>query len=441
MPELSKKIQNSAIYYKWYDWAFKKYDSYKFMLGARDGWFGNQEEAFVKELQKRLGIVQDGIFGDRTAAAANYTWPGWSAPPVVKPRRKIWITSSPGSGADPELGPSHDLGERCVRELNLNHEMLRFKKGGYLGFMGGDPTYSYYEVTWSQCKAKEAFLDNNADAQEAMKLAKLAAARLFPGTPENLLNDEQLVLIAKELEFEQHDSGYSQSAEGIEDAAEYLYGDPGYIHYGDPDQAASTGKYRLIRHCLKLIVNFGNPSTPVTGISRKVRPEWLAKKIRNVNYDNDFYAKVPASDKIRPAFYQIIVEAETELPFFARIIRVAIPIIQEWAKVAVPFVAPLLGNFGPLLVTGLSMLNGLQGIGSNQNLGGLLGLAGQATSEREKKIDQDIIDLLKPMGLVTNAIPLVQLVGSLPGLEAHGRYPFDPVKMDEAFRHILWFRR
>ena len=155
MPELSKKVQNPQLYYHWYDWATKKYASYAFLLGKRDGWFGSDEEAFVRELQKRLGIVIDGIFGDRTAAAAKYAWFGTAVPPVVKKRRKIWVTSAPGSGADGNVGPSYELGQRCVRELDLNHQWLTFVKGGYLGFLGGNPKYSYVDVTWDECMAKK----------------------------------------------------------------------------------------------------------------------------------------------------------------------------------------------------------------------------------------------------------------------------------------------
>jgi hypothetical protein len=282
-------------------------------------------------------------------------------------------------------------------------------------------------------------LDNNPDVQEAVVKARQAMRTLFPGRNENELTDSDLVLIAAQIEFEHHMTGYSQSADGTEEACEMIYGDGGHVHPGDPDQITSApGPYRLIRHTLKLVVQFGNPSTAGTGIARKVRSPWLAKKVRNVAYDNDFYAKVPTSDKIRPAFYAIIVEAEMELPFFVHILRVAIPIIEKWAATALPFIAPLLGGFGPLVQLALGMLPGLAGLGNNPLLGNMLGQAGSAGDD---KVDADLIALLTPTGLLSNIPGLIGLIAALPGLQAHGQYPFDPVKMDEAYNHIASFRR
>jgi hypothetical protein len=436
MPELKKGYQG-PLYYPWYDWAFKYAKSYNFLLGARDGYFGNGEDLFVREMQRRLGIVIDGVFGDRTAAAVHYTWPGTQSPPVVAPRRKIWITSSPGSGADAELGPSHDLGDRCRDVLKLNHQMMRFQKGGYLGLLGGNPAFSYNEVIWDQYHAILSFLDNNADAQEAMRLAYAYLAK--KGWREEDVTDSQLVEIAQNLEFEHHHSGYSQSAQGVEEACEYIYGDGGFIHPGDPTQTPSApGKYRLIRHTLKLVVNFGNPSTPITGIARKTRSPWLARKVRNVNYDNDFYAKVPLSDNIRPTFYAEIVTSEMELPYFVHVIRIAVPIIMKWAATFIPFIGPLLGGFGPMVQLGLGMINGLQGVANDPQMGNLLGLAGSNIDiETTNKLEY----LLSPTGVLENIPGLIQLIAALPGLQAHGNYPFDPFMMDQAFNHIASFTR
>lgn len=444
MPELKLGYQGDE-YYPWYDWAFKYARSYNFLLGKRDGYFGADEDRFVRELQKRLnasgisGIVIDGKFGDRTAAAVGYRWKGQASPPVVPARRKIWITSSPGSGADAELGPSHDLGDRCRRDLALNHVMMRFTKGGYLGFLGGNPEFSYNEVIWDQYKAMESWLDNCADAQEALRLARAFVAQ--KGWREEDLTDAQLWEVGQSLEFEHHHSGYSQSADGVEEACEMLYGDGGHVHPGDKSGMPSApGRYRIIRHCLKLLVQFGNPSTKGTGIARKTRSVWLDKKICNVNYSNDFYAVVPASDKIRPAFYAIIVQSEISLPFFVHVLRIALPILQKWAAVALPIVGPMLGGFGPLLQMGLSLITGVGSLATSPALGGLIGMAGSAD---DTKVDQDIIDLLSPTGLLSieEITGLFGLLIALPGLQAHGNYPFDPVMMEIAFQFIFKFRR
>jgi hypothetical protein len=426
MPELKLGYQG-PLYNPWYDWAKKNYGSYSFLLGNRDGYFGGDEERFVKEMQRRLGIVIDGKFGDRTASAVGYKWPGTTVPPVVKARRKIWIYTFPGSGALGDVGPSHDLGERCKNVLNINHQWVRFQVGGYLGFMGGDPTFSYNDVIWDQYKSLEWLLDNNPDAQEAMRLAEQTCIQKQWDV--DSLTDAQLIEIAKLLEFEHHLSGYSQSAQGAEEAAEMLYGDGGFVHPGDKTHTPSNpGRYRLIRHTLKLVVQFGNPSTAGTGIARKVRSLWLRKKIRNVNYDNDFYAKVPASDEIRPAMYAIIVEAEMELPFFVHVLKIAVPVILG--------IVPIFGGlFGPLGALAVAAATGLGAF--TPLLGGLMGQA----SAGDEEVDRKLIDMLSITGLIKNLPGLIGLISALPGLQAHGNYPFDPFMMDQAYNHIAGFRR
>jgi len=431
MPEL-KLGYNGPEYYRWYDFCKKMFASYADMLGARDGYFGAAEKAFVMELQRRLNLngarlVIDGIFGDRTAAIVGYRWTGTTTPPVVQPRRKIWIFTYPGSGANWDQGPSFDLGNRCKDVLKLNHQPVYFQKGGYLGFMGGDATFSYDDVIWDQCKSKEYLLDHNTDAQEALRLARQICIQ--KEWHEENLTDDQLQWIASQLEYEEHDSGYSQSADGVEEMMEYLYGDPGYIHPGDTSQTPSTGKYRLLRHCVKLLVQFGNPSTKDTGIARKVRSAWVYRKVRNVNYETDFYAKVPLSDDIRPPMYRIIVKANMSLPFFVHVIRLGARIIPQWMGV----LGGVFGPFAQIMVAGMAGINlGLPLFGQ------LFGMAG---SHEDQKVDDQIYNLLIPTGVITNFNDLIALIGALPGLNDHGRYPFDPVMMEQAYQHIAGFRR
>ncbi|WP_419402617.1 hypothetical protein [Mycobacteroides abscessus] len=147
------------------------------------------------------------------------------------------------------------------------------------------------------------------------------------------------------------------------------------------------------------------------------RPVWLAKLVRNVNVRNDFYAVAP--DNIRPAFYAIIVQAELELPFFVHVLRIAVPIITDWATAALPIIGPLLGGFGPMAQMGLGMISGLQGIGQNPLFGNLMGQAG---SSRDTKVDDDLRRLLSPTGVLQNIPGLIALIAALPGLQAHGEY-------------------
>lgn len=436
MPLPYKKGSNGPEILAWQNWAYRWAASYADIIGSKDSYFGLGEEAFVKIMQGKLGIAQTGIFGQLEASLTGFKVGSTVVNPPVAERRKIWIYTSPGSGADYWMGPSFELGEMCKNILKLNHQPVYFQKGGYLGLLGGDNKFSYNEVIWDQCKSIEWLLDNNPDAQEALQKAQ-EIIEIWGYESQDQLNDLDLIKLADELEFETHFSGYSQSADGVEEALEYLFGYAGRVHPGDKTMTPSTGKYLLLRHCVKLVVQFGNPSTHITGIARKIRPEWLRKKIRNVNKPNDFYAVVPNTDRIRPAFYGIIIQAEMELPFFVHVLRVAIPIIVKWAATVLPIFGPLLGSgFGPLVQVALGALNGLQGIGQNPDFGILMGMAG---SEKDKEVDQAIIDILAPTGILENIPGLIQLVASLPGLQAHGMY--DGNDVTTAYNHIAGFRR
>lgn len=372
----------------WQDWAYANYKSYADLIGAKDAYYGLGEQAFTREQQRRLGLPQTGVFDEFTAARVGFK----GAKPIA--RRKIWIYTAPGSGADWWLGPSFDLGERCKNVLHLNHQPLSFQKGGYLGLMGGDPGFSYNEVTWDQCKSLEYNLRNNPDiADPALEI---------------------------------WGSGYSQSADGMEDAYEYLFGDPGFVHPGDHTRTPSTGEFAHLRSRLNGLVQFGNPSTKGTGIANKVRPPWLDKLIRNVNYDNDFYAVAP--DAIRRNFYAIIVEADMSLPFFVHVLKVAGPVIMGFA--------PFLGPFAPLALaamTGLTMLTPL--------LSGLMGQAQGGALPGDVELDRKLTEMLSVTGLISNLPGLIGLIAALPGLQAHGGYPFDPVMMDRAYAFVASFRR
>lgn len=379
---------------RWQQW-FKRFASS--YAPPVDGYVGDADVAAIRILQGKLGIVIDGQFGDRTAAAVGYKWKGGSVTPVVPTRRPIWIYTAPGSGAPGNVGPSFQLGERCKRELNINHQWIGYPIGGYLGFMGGPPDLSYLEVIDMLDREFERLLDLNPDVQRAM-----TARRADPRA---------------RVDVELWVSGYSQSADGVRRSVKRLF--------------SEGGKYYLIRDRINGIVNFGDPGTPGTGIARTVDPQWLNDLVTDINYANDFYAVAP--DKIRPAMYGIIIQAEMELPFFVHVLRIAVPVIQKWASMVLPFVAPLLGGFGPLLQMGLGLIGGLNGLQSNPLLGQMIGQAG---GTKDAQVDADLIALLEPMGLLANAGDLIGLVGALPGLQAHGGYEFDPAMMDRAWARI-----
>jgi hypothetical protein len=362
--------------------------------------------AFPKNSKaKELGVVESGIYDQATANAVANVQPflkppqtatgvanfatqqalgataGSPAPAPIPAHRPIWIYTAPGSGAPWNVGPSFDLGNRCRDVLHINHQPVGYPIGGYLGFMGGDPTYSYNDVI----------------GFEGAELERLIAA-----CPD--LNDPNV-----EFWF----SGYSQSADGMEDALVRLFGD--------------GGRFEHLRDRINGVVQFGNPSTKGTGIARKVRPAWLDAKIRNNNYDNDFYAV--ATDEIRPAFYAIIIEADMELPFFIHVLKVGMGVILN----TVPIFGGLLGPLAAPLLAGMTGLNGMLPL--------LTGLMGTANSTADEAVDKKLTDMLSATGLIKNIPGLIALIGALPGLQAHGGYAFDPVMMQRAYDTIASFRR
>lgn len=364
-----------------------------------DGYIGTNDEAAIRMLQDKLGIVVDGRFGDRTAAVCGYKPKGTSTVPYIKPRRPIWIFTAPGSGAPLHIGPSFELGEYAKNVLNINHQPLYFQMGGYLGFLGGDSKFSYNEVIFDQYLSLKHCLTVNPDVQKAM-----AARKLNPAAP---------------VEWEGWFSGYSQSAHGMAEAVLKLFGD--------------GGEFELLRDRINGLVLFGNPATPGSGIADRVYPNWLNVKTTSLNMPKDFYAFAP--DEIRRAFYQIIVQAEMELPFGVHVIRIAVPIIMQWASLIMPIFAPLLGGFGPMVQMALGGLNGLSAIGNNPLIGGLFGQAGGPGDE---EVDKRIIEILTPMGLLASIPALIQLMAALPGLQAHG--DFAPL-VPKACRILDAFRR
>lgn len=380
MPELKIGYQG-PLYNPWYTWASKYAASYAFLLGARDGYYGADEDRFTREMQRRLGLVQDGVFGDRVAAMVGYKWPGTTTPPVVEARRPIWWYSDPGSGADYWLGPSHDVGEMlCGRAFNepgrqslrINHQPISHLKGGYLGLMGGDPKVSYLDVLADQLASLRWLLQNNPDVQRAM-----AARRTNRSAPVDV-----------ELWF----SGYSQSADGMREAIRELFGD--------------GGEFELIRDRINGLVLFGDPATPVTGIARKTFPAWLNNLVREVNATDDFYAV--ARDKIRPLFYEWFIRAETELPFVIYSAQIIIPALLN-------LIAPMLGSLAsPLAVPILAGATGVSGDLLGQVLGGVAG-------SREKP-NPELVKLLSVQGVLTSLPDLIGLVAALPGLQSHGAY-------------------
>ncbi|MFA5707951.1 peptidoglycan-binding domain-containing protein [Mycolicibacterium sp.] len=387
MPELRLGYQG-PLYDPWYDWATRYAASYAFLLGAKDGYYGADEAAFTREMQRRLGLVQDGIFGDRLASAVGYTWPGAATPPVVETRRPIWFYSNPGSGAGWDIGPGFVVGEMVAgkrwnhpgrQSLRINHQPVGSIIGGYLGLMGGDPKHSYLDVIADQKREIARLLRVNPDV-----IAALHARESDP-----------TAAVAVELWFQ----GYSQKADGVLEAVAELFGD--------------GGEFAVIRDRINGVIVHGNPAAPGTGIARKTFPAWLDAITHNINTDDDFYAV--ARDRIRPLFYEWFIRAETELPFVVYTAQIILPALL---RLVAPFLAGAGGLGNPMIVTAATQaISMATGVG-----GGLLsGIVGQVTQTNEKP-NPDLIELLSVQGVLTHLGDLIELVRALPGLQSHGAY-------------------
>ena len=375
MPVLKRGSQGDELY-RFYDYFQKWAKSYASLMGNRDGYFGLDEENFVKELQSRLlkgghRVAVNGIFGDLEAKLTGYRFLAGNNP--VAEYRPIHFYSAPGSGADWNVGPSYAVGEYAKNVLKINHQPVGFAKGGYLGLMGGDPGLSYIDVITSLYHELDRLLSINPDV-----ISALEARKSNPINPVNV-----------ELWF----SGYSQSADGMAEAVLKLFGD--------------GGKYAVLRDRINGLLLFGNPATPVTGIARKNFPVWLSKLITNINTTNDFYAV--ARDRVRPLFYEWFIRAETELPFVVYSAQIILPALAN----AIPILGPVMG---PLFPLALAMQAGMNNI-----IPLVTALTGGLAKTNEKP-NPKLIELLSIQGILTNIPDLLSLVIALPGLQSHGEY-------------------
>lgn len=362
----------------WQEWFGRAYRSY---APPADGYYGSDEARAVTEMQRRLGMPQTGVFDEVTAARAKY--PGYH--PIAY--RPIWCYSAPGSGAGWDMGPPFDLGEWCKTVLHLNHQPVGYPIGGYMGLMGGDPGLSYIDVIHAEAAELARLLGVNPDVVRAM-----TARRADP----KAIVDVELWFLA-----------YSQSADGMKDAINQLFG-PG-------------GPYELIRDRINGLILFGDPTRragptkvgnnpPGHGIANKTFPDWLEALcwcITNESPTPDFYACV--TDTIRPLFYEWFIRAETELPFVIYTGQIIIPALLN---LVAPFLGGGLGNLMALPI--LAGATGAPAAMLTPILGGVL--------NAKDKPNPELIKLLSVQGVLTNLPQLLGLMAAVPGIGVHGDY-------------------
>jgi hypothetical protein len=359
----------NAIVRRWRQVMDAQFHGYGRMLGPLTpdtDVFGARAEAWQKEYERRTGQKVDGIVSDNDLAVLK----------VVLPHRPIWCYSAPGSGVPWWVGPPFDLGEWCKTTLNLNHQPVGYDIGGYLGFMGGDPSLSYLDVI----------------AQEDAELERLIS--LNPD-----LNDPNV-----EFWF----FSYSQSAEGMKRSVARLFGD--------------GGRYAHLRPRINGVIAFGDPTRkpgqtkvgnipPGAGISNWTAPAWLEAltwSITNQTPTPDFYAC--CTSKIARMAYEVIVRAETELPFVIYIGQIIIPALLN-------LIAPFLGASGLASPLALPILAGATG----SPISALAPIVGGVMGSNEQP-DPELIKMLSVQGLLTSIPDLLGLLVALPGIGVHGDY-------------------
>lgn len=355
----------------WQDWFARKFKSY---APPKDGYYGSDEVRAVSEMQRRIGLPVTGRFDEATASHPQVKYPGYAP----RQHRPIWVYTAPGSGVPWWVGPPFDLGERCKQVLNLNHQPVGYPIGGYLGFMGGDPAFSYLDVIAA------------ADAE---------LERLIAANPD--LNDPNV-----EFWF----VGYSQSAEALKRSVARLFGD--------------GGRFAHLRPRINGVIAFGDPTRrpgptkvgntpPGSGISNWTAPAWLETltwSITNQSPTPDFYAA--CTSRVARLGYEVIVRAETELPFVVYLGQIVIPALLN---LIAPFLGGALGGLGnPLALPILSGAAGVPVAALAPVIGGITGSGGQP--------DPELIKMLSVQGLLTSIPDLLGLLVALPGIGVHGDY-------------------
>ncbi|AKF14307.1 lysin B [Mycobacterium phage Vincenzo] len=326
---------------------------------------------------------------------------GGANPPAVTRLGDVHYLGAPGSGAGWWIGPSFDVGEWLKENLGVHHWPLGFPIGGYLGLMGGDSAQSYID-TVALCGAE-------LERRIREDVLPLYGVQLAPGETISMEDTDALPAGFKLLV-----SGYSQSAEAVVRACERLFGDGGI--------------YAALRSYLTGVLVFGSPvrqggptrygrSPRGKGISGYVAPAWLAALLIDVVTETptapDFYACNVSP--IATAVYDVVIHAETELPFVVYLAKLAIPAILGLVSG---------GIFGPGGVGGV-----LTSAATVPILAGLTGMTGGQLLpfvNMAQGADDDVLAPLRaaltPTGLLTSLPELIGLLLALPGIQTHGEY-------------------
>lgn len=385
----------------WQKWATVYAKSYVILMGPVDGFYGTSDGAFTFEMKRRLiaaghALVLNNIFDAETAKIVGYKGRvEGGAVDTGKRRNGAWNYNMPGSGADRTVGPAHQVAVHADKVHGIRDQGVDFAQGGYMGFMGGDAKLSFVESNQDMGKSLYQMHDANPDLQNLLRQHRA-------GKP-----------ITQDLDL--FYGAYSKSATGIWNWLEEAFG-PG-------------GRYHEAAGWIRFVYNFGDPSKqpapkdggspgwfpPGRGIDRRDRPQWLKDKVVSITNPLDFYAVVPDNDPIRPLFFEEIITADAELPYFVHLLNIGIQSAAQW----IPVFGPILKTFSPAATSMLALGANLTPMLTNQ-LGGLMGQAQNANHDTD--VDKKLIEMFSMQGLIKTMPALIGLIQALPGLQNHGMY-------------------
>lgn len=340
--------------------------------------------------------------------------PGAGAnPPPAHIATNSHFLSAPGSGVNWWVGPPFNTGEWLKDNAGVHHWPCGYPIGGYLGLMGGESSQSYIDTI--ELEAIEIERRIREDVLPSY------GVHLSPGQPISAADISRLP-----GDFKLMLCGYSQSADGAIQAAARLFG-PG-------------GVFELLRPFLKGILAYGNPARqggPTRygrnpkgkGIGGFVAPPWLAALIIDIVVESgtpDFYAC--NTSEIAAIAYDIVVRAETQLPFMVYLAKVAVPVMLKVVTGAGGLLGGggglggLLGGLGGLLGSAatIPLLSGLTGLSGGQLVP--IVNAAQTDDGEADAVAARIAAKLSLMGILTSIPELIMLLVALPGIMSHGEY-------------------
>lgn len=291
--------QGDEIRY-WQEWFGKHYRAY---APPVDGSFGQEDSAAVKEMQRRLGMIQDGVFSDAVAERVMYV-PPYTAPPAQKKKALAVVYRGTGGiiGEDYVSRVCQQVSD-LVEEINPDFPaaMGGLPVGAAGGF--GDPS--------AKKSVDTGFENGKRVVEDALRIAP----------------NRKIVI-----------GGYSLGAVAAAKLREWLL-------------QTHPGNYLCS-------FSFGDPTRPVGGCYYNGKPtkghgisSWLYGDVKDYRHcwlaaPGDMYTSVPddKAGEIMQNFYDIVTQIQLSDPTTLLVILDMLPEILSDAGITIPDIVKLLGG-------------------------------------------------------------------------------------------------